>query len=75
MGRVTRLCELESRHSDMAIAQSKKELANIRWRVNPNDIPWMFWEPHIEKNLGRSARVYSRLIRLGCKRTNQGNMN
>ncbi len=58
------LSQLDDRHHDMAAAQSKPELENIRWAVNPNDIGWMFWEPKMEKNLGRSGKVFWKLANL-----------
>lgn len=64
MPKVTLFKDLVDRHFDMAAAQSKKCLQQIHFKVNPNDVPWMYWEPRMAKNLGRSARVYHKLFRL-----------
>lgn len=40
--RTTTLTQLDDRHIDMAAAQTKKDLEQINWKVNPNDIGWLF---------------------------------
>ena len=61
MANITRLNDLYERHENMAVAQSKKDLEQINYQVNPNDVPWMFWEPRMKKSLGRSAKVFWQL--------------
>jgi hypothetical protein len=61
MAHPSTLEELDERHTEMASAQSKKDLEQINWQINPNDIPWMLWDPRINKSLGRSKRVFYRL--------------
>ena len=60
--------QLDDRHHAMAAAQTKKELEQFNWQINPNDIGWMFLYPRIEKNMGRSARVFYRLQNLERQR-------
>lgn len=61
---MTTLQELENEHEKQAAAICKKQLSNEHYQVNPNDVWWMYLEPQVEKQLGRSSRVYNRLIRL-----------
>lgn len=65
---ITTLDQLDDRHHAMAAHQCKKEIEQINWQINPNDIGWMFWYPRIEKNLGRSGRVFYRLLNLKRKK-------
>lgn len=58
------LKELEDRHDTQAVAIVTKTLNNEHWRVNGNDVGWMYHWPQIEKQLGRSKRVYNRLINI-----------
>jgi hypothetical protein len=61
MAQPSTLQALDDRHTEMAAVQSKKDLEQINWQINPNDVPWMFWGPRINKSLGRSKRVFNRL--------------
>lgn len=64
MKKSTTLNELEEIHNEMAVIETRKFLENIRFKVNPNDVPWMFWNPIIDRNLGNSRKVYYKLLML-----------
>ena len=61
---MTTLRQLEDAHDTEAAAKVTKTLNNIKWRINPNDILWAFHLPQVDKQLGRSKRVFDRLTAL-----------
>jgi hypothetical protein len=67
MDMTSTLAQLDERQLAMAVAVSKKDLNQINWQINPNDVFWMFWQPIIDKNMGRSGRVFNRLHRLNIE--------
>jgi hypothetical protein len=58
------LKELEERHDKQASAIVTKTLDNDHWRINANDVCWVYHDPQVNKQLGRSKRVFNRLIEL-----------
>jgi hypothetical protein len=68
---MTTLKELEKRHDEAASAKVRRLLNNYHWQVNANDVLWMYHEPEVEKQLGRSARVYNRLMNLEYEKENR----
>lgn len=58
------LKQIEAAHDTEAAAKVTKTLNNIKWRVNANDVGWMYHYPQIDKQLGRSKRVFNRLSAL-----------
>jgi hypothetical protein len=58
------LQQLEDAHNAEAAAKVTKTLNCLKWQVNPNDVLWMYHEPQIDKQLGRSKRVFHRLSAL-----------
>ncbi|MCF6442063.1 hypothetical protein L1077_21780 [Pseudoalteromonas luteoviolacea] len=64
MSKATTLEQLKNRHGIQAAAIVTKQLNNINWKINPNDVGWLYHYPQIAKQPGRSARVYHRLNNL-----------
>ncbi len=64
---MTTLKQLEDAHDKQASKIISRLLANYNWQINPNDICWMFHDPQVEKQLGRSKRVFNKLISLKYK--------
>lgn len=64
MAKSSTLEQLYDRHHEMAADQCKKQLEQINWNINPNDIGWLFLYPRMERNMGHSARVFYRLKNL-----------
>lgn len=58
------LQQLENAHDTEAAARVNKTLNCLKWRVNPNDVIWMYHDPQVNKQLGRSKRVFQRLTSL-----------
>lgn len=66
----------KTRFRDLVYAQERQaanivrsQISQINWGVNPNDIYlndiyWVYNQPQIEKQLGRSGKVYWRLVQL-----------
>lgn len=63
MTKATTLRQLEKRHDNNAANIVAKQLNNIG-QVNPNDIIHFFHDPQLEKQLGRSKRVFLHLTNL-----------
>lgn len=68
---MTTLKQLEETHDKQASKVISRLLDNYKWQINPNDICWMFHDPQVEKQLGRSKRVFNRLINLAWKNNAQ----
>lgn len=64
MSRSTTLSQLSERHDHLAAAQSKRLIQQTRHAFNQRDIPWLFWDQYVARNLGRSARVFYRLVQI-----------
>lgn len=60
----TNLDTLVERHDEQAKAFVRKQLQNARFAVNPNDSFWLYHLPQVEKQLGRSKRVFQKLTAL-----------
>lgn len=64
---MTTLKELTDIHEDEAARKVTKLLNNYHWKINANDVLWMYHEPEVQKQLGRSKRIYNRLMALEDK--------
>lgn len=64
MANLTTLKQLEDRHDRTNVALVSKQLNCQKWRVNPNDVLWLFHDPQFDKQLGRSMCTYHRLANL-----------
>lgn len=62
------LRQLDDRHHSMACDIARKQLDQINYMINPNDIGWMFLDEIIDKNAGRSKKVFYRLMRLAYEK-------
>lgn len=60
----TNLSTLVDAHEKQSAAITTKQLDCEKWRVNPNDIGWLYLWPQVDRQLGRSKRVYHRLTDL-----------
>lgn len=60
----TTLSKLEELHDKQASAIVRKYLSNLKYQPNPNDIFWMYHDPQVKKQLGRSAKVFYKLLAL-----------
>jgi len=67
MAKSTSLSELDKRLSNQSFHISSKELENYHWKINPNSVGYLFYEPQKDKLLGRSKRVFRRLDDLDCE--------
>tara|TARA_Y100001936_G_C15935337_1_gene591690 strand:+ start:120 stop:314 length:195 start_codon:yes stop_codon:yes gene_type:complete len=61
---MTTLQQLDDAHENQAAAIVRKQLDNMHWKINPNDIGWMFHYPQVDTQLGRSKRVFYQLLQL-----------
>jgi hypothetical protein len=60
---VTSLEKLMKAHEDQAFKVVKKQLNCQHWQVNLNDVYWIYIDPQIDKQLGRSKRVFHALMK------------
>lgn len=60
----TRLSALVDAHEAQAAKIVTPQIDQINWKINPNDIGWLFHFPQLDKQLGRSKRVYWKLVHL-----------
>ncbi len=63
MAKLTTLEQLIKRHDKATASIVTKRLNNIG-QINPNDIIWLLHDPQLNKQLGRSKRVFLRLTHL-----------
>ncbi|MAA93748.1 MAG: hypothetical protein CML22_07215 [Rheinheimera sp.] len=61
---ITRLQALVDAQENQAAKIVTPQIDQINWQVNPNDIGWLFHYPQLDKQLGRSRRVYWKLVNL-----------
>lgn len=61
---ITRLEALVDAQEKQAAKIVTPQIDQINWQINPNDIGWLFHFPQLDKQLGRSKRVYWRLVNL-----------
>lgn len=61
---VTRLKELVDAQEMQAAKIVTPQIDQFNWEINPNDIGWLFHFPQLDKQLGRSKRVYWKLVKL-----------
>lgn len=61
---ITRLKELVDAQEKQAAKIVTPQIDQINWQINPNDIGWIFHYPQLDKQLGRSKRIYWRLVNL-----------
>lgn len=55
-------------HDVEVLSRVNKYLSNINYNFNPNDVAWLLESPQLEKQMGRSARVYKRIEELDSER-------
>lgn len=60
----TRLSDLVDAQERQAANIVRPQIEHINWKVNPNDVYWVYNMPQLEKQLGRSRKVYWRLVQL-----------
>jgi hypothetical protein len=65
MAKVSTLKQLKERHNESATAIENKENANYRNKPKQDATTWIFYSPNCDKQLGRSKRIFDRLISLG----------
>lgn len=58
------LQQLEDAYDAQATANIKKILSNNKYRINPNDVIWLYHDPQVYKAAGRAKRVFKRLSAL-----------
>lgn len=61
---ITRLKELVDAQEKQAANIVTPQIDQINWEINPNDVGWVFHFPQLDKQLGRSKRIYWRLVNL-----------
>ena len=65
---MTTLKELEKRHNEAVSTKIRRMVNNYHWQINENDKKDQFHEDIMKKELGRSARVYKKLMGLDNKK-------
>lgn len=63
----TTLEQLNDIHHDTAADIVRKQLEQINFRINPNDIGWLYMDEVVDKNAGRSKNVFNRLVGMKYK--------
>jgi len=61
---ITRLKDLVDAQEKQAAKIVTPQIDQFNWEINPNDIGWLFHFPQLDKQLGRSRRVYWELVKL-----------
>jgi len=61
---ITRLKQLVDAQEKQAAKIVTPQIDQFNWQINPNDVGWMFHYPQLDKQLGRSKRIYWRLVNL-----------
>ena len=61
---ITRLKDLVDAQEMQAAKIVTPQIDQINWQINLNDVGWIFHYPQLDKQLGRSKRIYWKLVNL-----------